>query len=405
MPTSTPGSADGGPSTATLGKPSPSATQPLAWVALVGIVGCGHLQPVVLDPAVSLDPAKSEAIVVVAVRPDAALTFLPGRDDGTTWTDDGSVAGMTVAAGDGFVVLKLGPRTEHQNYGLGHVLFGSGRTFISRDGAQIPVFHAVPGRVTFVGGLEFVVVGNNISVEPDRGVTLEQVQAFMQRAFPNLPPALEAEPLRFLRMGEPIAFREPLREGFLSGGSLGVFGGPVALKSAAAERGGIGSGSSVAITIGTAWRDRVPLTLSWSFLTLSDRQPFSEFVVDCTTLNGGVVGCGDPHAQSSTVTSGSLLALETGYQYRFRPSRWASLLPAAVVGYLWSVSEFSRGVLCDGCMPSIPIRGVNVGGPYLGPSFKVTLNTMAMALTARAEFFARGDLGHRILIGIELGAP
>lgn len=404
MANSISGSAGGEPPISRAETPSPTVAA-LALIAVFGAIDCGHPQPIHLDPAVSLDPMKSEAIVVMAVQPDAALTFLPGQDDGAIWRDDGDIGDVTADAQDGFVVLEIAPTAQRQNYALGHAKFGSGRAFVWKDGAHAPVFRAVPGQVTFVGGLAFTVEGSQISAVPDRSVTLEQVQIFMRRAFPNLPPPVEGEPLRFVMVGEPIAHRLPRREGFLSGGSLGVFGGPAALKPAAAERGGIGTGSSVAITVGTAWRDRVPLTLVWSLLNLSDRRPFSESVVDCTTLSGAVVSCGDPHAEDSTVASGSLLALETGYQHRFRPASWTSLLPAAVFGYLWSVGQFSRGVGCEGCSPSIPIQGVHVGGPYVGASFKMTSNEMPMALTARAEFFARGDLGHRFLLGIELGAP
>jgi len=209
---------------------------------------------------------------------------------------------------------------------------------------------------------------------------------------------------------EPPPPREPEnpdgtpRHGVLSGYFIGIEGGVASLKSSANDRAAIGPGGAVALSLGMALWDQLPLGFSFGGVFMEDKTPFSEFVVDCTTVGGTPVGCGDPQSQKSTI-NGSFLSFETGYQRRFRPMPTVSLLPAALVGYLAAPGGLSRGVGCDGCK-SIPVDGVSPGGVYLAPSFKITFGrTGFFAVALRSELFLTGDLLHRTLLGLEIGAP
>jgi hypothetical protein len=142
--------------------------------------------------------------------------------------------------------------------------------------------------------------------------------------------------------------------------------------------------------------------LSIGALVFKDRKPISEVVVDCTTLHGSPINCGDPYTKESTV-GGALIALDTGYQHRFRPWHSASVLPTALMGYAWNLGGLSREIGCDGCK-EVPVRGVDASGLYVGPALKITFGGF-LALGLRSEVFLTGDLAHRTILDLEVGSP
>lgn len=344
---------------------------------------------------------EPDVTVIIAVEPACRLFIFEGESDAAgVWRRSATKAAAWARSEDGFIVLRLNPRTGRQSYGVTTIFFDDGTPGIyeASSGGSVAVFNAPPGAATFVGRLMLGSGQTGLVVSVDNAVTRQAVAEFVAKKHPELPASLEVGSLQMLTTHEPAA-----PPGVLTSYTFGMAGGPAALKLGAEQRARAGSGGSVSLTFGVALWDHVPINFSLGRLILEDREPFTEFVVDCTTQNGVSLGCSDPHAQESKVTSGLMLGLETGYQYRFRPASWTSLVPAVIVGHIWTASGFSRGVGCDGCK-SIPLSGVDVEGSYVGPSLKMTFGA-SLAVTARAEWFLNGDLSYRALFGGELGAP
>ncbi len=349
---------------------------------------------------VGLANSEPDATVVMAVEPGCRLFVFEGESDlAGKWRRTATKAAAWARSEDGFIVIKLSPRTGRQSYGV-TTIFPEGMPGIyeASPGASVAVFNAPPGKVTLVGRLTVVAGQTGPIVAVDDAVTRQAAEAFLAKNHPEVPAAVEGGSLQMLTANESEAPR-----GVLTGMTFGMAGGPAALKLGAEQRARAGAGGSVSLAVGVALWDHVPINFTLGRLFLDDREPFTEFVVDCTTHNGVTLGCSEPHAQESRVTSGIMLGLETGYQHRFRPASSTSLVPAVIVGHIWTPNGFSRGVACEGCT-SIPLPGIDVGGTYVGPSFKVTFGAW-LAVTARAEWFLDGDLSYRALFGGELGAP
>jgi hypothetical protein len=137
---------------------------------------------------------------------------------------------------------------------------------------------------------------------------------------------------------------------------------------------------------------------------LGDKRPYSEPVVDCTTVDGTIVDCGtSPHSEDSTVGA-ALFTMEGGLQHRFRPWRSTSSSPGMMLGYSTTVKGLNRSVDCDGCK-SMRLDLVTAG-TYLAPFFRVTFGqTGNMARVLRSSWFLRGDIVHVTTLGIEIFAP
>ena len=107
-----------------------------------------------------------------------------GVDDGDGWTCEG-LAGETVqvASEGGFVVAKLPARTGKEKYAIGEVAIADGSERRLRPGAntKVPVFNAVPGKVTLVGGVKVLDVGEGLSLLPDPSVTRARAARVLAR--------------------------------------------------------------------------------------------------------------------------------------------------------------------------------------------------------------------------------
>jgi len=116
---------------------------------------------------------RAEAIVVFAAPPRAKVWLYQGVDDGTGWTCEGTGETVQVASEGGFVVAKLPPRMGKEKYAIGEIAVGGGSERRLRPGpnAKVPVFNAVPGKVTVVGGVKVLDVGEGLSLLPDPSAT------------------------------------------------------------------------------------------------------------------------------------------------------------------------------------------------------------------------------------------
>ncbi len=130
------------------------------------------------------DRARTEAVVVFAAPPRSTLWLYQGVDDGVGWTCDGE-AGQTVQVSSegGFVVARLAPRMGKEKYAIGEIAVADGADRHLRPGAnaKVPVFNAVAGKVTLVGGVKVLDVGEGLSLLPDPSVTRARAARYLAR--------------------------------------------------------------------------------------------------------------------------------------------------------------------------------------------------------------------------------
>ena len=157
---------------------------------LICTSGCA-IQFQQLQPSTKIK--STDAVIVLAVSPDSRLSLFDGEAAAGSWSCKSLMNVANVWSKDGFIVLKLPPRTASKNYAVGQILPGGigGDAFVVREGTAVPVFHAEPGKVSFVGGIRLATTGSGSSrrygIVPDDSVTREAAQAFVSKVYPKLP--------------------------------------------------------------------------------------------------------------------------------------------------------------------------------------------------------------------------
>ena len=169
-------------------------------VVLSLLGGCG-IQFSNLDSSGRVDRGGGEAVVVLAIQPRSRVSLFEGESHGREWTCKSLFNIANVFPEDGFIVLKLEPRTGSKNYGIGQVLPDGigGQSFIVRRNAMVPAFHAPAGKVTFVGGIQLARDGGHMRIAPDDLTTVEDVEHFLRINYPGLAGNATHDPLVFLR--------------------------------------------------------------------------------------------------------------------------------------------------------------------------------------------------------------
>jgi len=125
------------------------------------------------------------------------------EEDGT-WKCTGIFNTANVWSDNGFIVLKLDPRVGSETYSIGQILPGGigGRSYVVRRGTSVPVFHANPGAITFVGAIEVMSMqhgdASGFGIRKDENTTKEDAQRFISHAYPNLHGALNVESLKMV---------------------------------------------------------------------------------------------------------------------------------------------------------------------------------------------------------------
>jgi len=164
------------------------AVAPTALPLLALATGCGRADFQKARPA-RADKLRSEAVVVFAAPPRSKVWLYQGVDDGLGWTCEGA-AGQTVqvASDAGFVVARLPARTGKEKYAIGEIAIADGSDRRLRPGAsaKVPVFNAVPGKVTVVGGVKVLEVGQGLSLLPDPSATRERAARVLARKDPRM---------------------------------------------------------------------------------------------------------------------------------------------------------------------------------------------------------------------------
>jgi hypothetical protein len=126
--------------------------------------------------------ARRPAVVVFAAPPRSTLWLYQGVDDGAGWTCDGAAGQpVQVTSEAGFVMAKLPARTGKETYAIGAIEMAGGSDHHLRTGpnTKVPVFNAVPGKVTLVGGVKVLDVGEGVSLLPDPSVTRARAARFL----------------------------------------------------------------------------------------------------------------------------------------------------------------------------------------------------------------------------------
>lgn len=129
------------------------------------------------------DGARREAVVVFTAPPHATLWLYQGIDDGAGWKCEGAGQTVQVSSEGGFVVARLQPRTGREKYAIGEIAMAEGPDRHLRSGAnaKVPVFNAAPGKVTLVGGVKVLDVGEGLSLLPDPSATRARAARFLAR--------------------------------------------------------------------------------------------------------------------------------------------------------------------------------------------------------------------------------
>jgi hypothetical protein len=108
---------------------------------------------------------------------------------------------------DGYIVLKLAPRSGQASYGIVRVrpandsspMFAKGYSVVR--GRELPTFHAIRGQVTYVGALSFEESGDDLrlSIEPDTGSDdVRMVAQYMARTYPKVRAKVAVDALRMV---------------------------------------------------------------------------------------------------------------------------------------------------------------------------------------------------------------
>jgi hypothetical protein len=205
-------------------------------------------------------------------------------------------------------------------------------------------------------------------------------------------------------MGTPLVGCRTPRDGILSGGYMALDLGYGRLERSAARRIGAGPGAGVHLRFAVEFWDHLVVGIGIAGLLLDDRQPISEMVVDCTTVNNTVISCDDdPHSQSSIVAA-TLFPVEIAAQQRFRPWSSSSFTPGAALGCQWALSDLKRGVQCKGCR-EIDLDAT-AAGAYVTPFLRTTFGELGeLAVIVRWSLYLTGDVAHVATLGIEYGLP
>ena len=135
-------------------------------------------------PPARADRSRATAVVVFAAPPRSTVWLYQGVDDGTGWTCDAAAGEITqVASEGGYVVARLPPRIGREKYAIGEIALADGSDRRLRPGAnaKVPTFNPVPGKVTVVGGVKVLEVGDGLSLLPDPSATRARAARFLAR--------------------------------------------------------------------------------------------------------------------------------------------------------------------------------------------------------------------------------
>jgi hypothetical protein len=153
--------------------PTPSTLSTLPAVLPLLLLAAGCATSDFRNGGARGDRSRPSAVVVFAAPPRSTVWLYQGVDEGAGWMCEGAGEAVQVASEGGFVVARLPARTGKEKYAIGEIAIADGSDRRLRPGAsaKVPTFNAVPGKVTLVGGVKVLDVGEGLSLLPDPSVT------------------------------------------------------------------------------------------------------------------------------------------------------------------------------------------------------------------------------------------
>lgn len=133
--------------------------------------------------------AKGDSYIVLGDASRVRLSIFKGEIGNQSWHCKGLINVANVWSANNFIVVKLHPRMGSQDYGIGQILPDGigGKSFVVKKGASVPIYHAHPGKVTFVGSIRIFERDNRFGILPDPAITTDDARAYLSRAYPHLP--------------------------------------------------------------------------------------------------------------------------------------------------------------------------------------------------------------------------
>jgi len=142
-------------------------------------------------------PSDNEAVIVLGVSPPSDLAVETGELRNGRWHCTSLLHVANVSSEDGFVVLKLHARTGTENYAIGQIS-GGGTSYGVGNGTDVPVFHAQPGTVTYIGAIRLFQLEKSYRIAKDASVNRSAAVDLLSRKYPRLSKDLKDEPLEIV---------------------------------------------------------------------------------------------------------------------------------------------------------------------------------------------------------------
>lgn len=161
--------------------------------------GCG-IQFSNLKQEDSFSGDQLESIVILSVTPKARISFFEGKEINGQWECASIFNVANIESKDGFVVLKLKPRADDSNYGIGQILPNGllGASFIVKKGTTLPVFNTMPGTITYAGAFKYIATKDGARVEINDSITIEDAKVYIMENYPKLQDDIIEKPLKML---------------------------------------------------------------------------------------------------------------------------------------------------------------------------------------------------------------
>jgi hypothetical protein len=167
--------------------------------ALSGCVSVSNLSASGATP-----PTQAESVIVLGVKKNFRVGLQKGVVDGSTWNQDTiSVLQSNTFPERGYIVLKLAPQAGGTRYGIAQILPEGIGGFVPRylpcRGQSVVTFQASPGKVAYVGDVDFTLSAGKLSFE--YSFDAEAARRHMREAYGPLAPLIVEAEAQVLTMG------------------------------------------------------------------------------------------------------------------------------------------------------------------------------------------------------------
>jgi hypothetical protein len=199
----------------------------------------------------------------------------------------------------------------------------------------------------------------------------------------------------------------PRRDGVVSGWYGGLETARVVLTGAGQREALLSHGWAFGVRGALVFWDAVPLEMAIGGMWLDDRGAFGTEVMTCNGPPGLGQQCWDSRVEYSNLSGSGYVEIASGYQYRVRLGREASILPGLLAGYFGAFG-FTRDL--DECVDcgdtSRPVENFDSRGPFVAPFCRVTFGRLgAIGVSVRSRWFLIGAFQHVTSLSVDYGLP